>query len=406
MGKVSEHFHVRDLLGELKCLVVDMMGQGLVSKGPEFAIEEEIPVMCKFCSSEVARTELTSMNYPSLIIFADRETRLLHWLLNFYTEKFGAQPTFLAVACENPSPQFLAKLYDYGVNQILSIHDWKNELQFYLNNMRSTFDNHTSEAAALALHMVINQGGQKQIQAATKELSETVDEDYMAAYAYGRALQASGEFDQAVEAFRKAVAMNRYFKPARSFLAENLLVTQNTKEAVNVMKGLEKSNKQNADRKFMLSSGCRELGLEDEANTYFNEAVSLDPESPKRYEAEIHHLMKEGKIDEAVKNLGKLEFAGPFLVAKVNEFGVKLSKEGRGEMALELYEKAHHIVRQELKYKITVNAALASYRMGNFKGALRYCQRCVEEYGESFAKIDKIRHAVQEAIKSEGSSVA
>lgn len=80
----------------------------------------------------------------------------------------------------------------------------------------------------------------------------------------------------------------------------------------------------------------------------------------------------------------------------------KLSQAGKGKSALALYTKAHKVVRPELRYKISMNAALACYRLADFDAALAWLDRCEKEYGSAYEKLVKIRKAVL-AAKKKGS---
>jgi tetratricopeptide (TPR) repeat protein len=88
-----------------------------------------------------------------------------------------------------------------------------------------------------------------------------------------------------------------------------------------------------------------------------------------------------GKIGEAFQLMDQMSEVGPFFAAKLNELGIRLSQAGKGKSALALYQKAHKIVRSELKYKISLNAALACRRLQEFDMALKYIIRCRKEYG-------------------------
>ena len=68
----------------------------------------------------------------------------------------------------------------------------------------------------------------------------------------------------------------------------------------------------------------------------------------------------------------------------------------KGKSALALYQKAHKIVRAELKYKISLNAALACRRLKEWDMALKYVARCEREFGATFPKLAKIRQAIAE----------
>jgi hypothetical protein len=79
--------------------------------------------------------------------------------------------------------------------------------------------------------------------------------------------------------------------------------------------------------------------------------------------------------------------------------GIKLSQANKGKSALALYQKAHTIVKKELRYKVSLNAALACYRLEDFATALKYLDRCEREYGGILDKAAKIRNACKASMK-------
>ena len=56
------------------------------------------------------------------------------------------------------------------------------------------------------------------------------------------------------------------------------------------------------------------------------------------------------------------------------------------------------MVRKELRYKVSMNAALACYRLKDFKMALKYLVRTEKEYGRKLEKVDKIRKACKASL--------
>jgi hypothetical protein len=121
-------------------------------------------------------------------------------------------------------------------------------------------------------------------------------------------------------------------------------------------------------------------------------------------EARAQVLLCTGKIGEAFKLMDDMSEVGPFFAAKMNELGIQLSQAGKGKSALALYQKAHKIVRPELRYKISLNAALACRRLKAWDLALKYLTRCQKEYGASFSKIDKIRESIEAARVEEAAA--
>jgi tetratricopeptide (TPR) repeat protein len=85
---------------------------------------------------------------------------------------------------------------------------------------------------------------------------------------------------------------------------------------------------------------------------------------------------------------------GPYFAAKLNDLGIKLSQAGKGKSALSLYNKAHKVVRPELKYKISLNSALACRKLGEYEAGLKYVARCAKEFGSMYPKLQKIKETM------------
>ena len=127
---------------------------------------------------------------------------------------------------------------------------------------------------------------------------------------------------------------------------------------------------------------------------YIESEPCIAPNNPKIPEATAHMFLRAGKIQEAFVLMDKMSEVGPFFAAKLNEFGVKLSQSGKGKSALTFFKKVHGVVRQDLRYKISINAALACLRIGEFDKALEYVNRCEMEFGSPLEKAKKIRQSI------------
>ena len=90
---------------------------------------------------------------------------------------------------------------------------------------------------------------------------------------------------------------------------------------------------------------------------------------------------------------------GPLMASKLNEVGIKLAKEGQTAEALAVYEKAHRVVQPVLRYKVSLNAALACHQAGDTVKALALLKRCEAEYGGSFDKLERIKKTMTTAVK-------
>lgn len=84
----------------------------------------------------------------------------------------------------------------------------------------------------------------------------------------------------------------------------------------------------------------------------------------------------------------------------MNEVGIQASQVGDGATALRLYDCAHAAARPKFRHKISMNAALAHYRMKDGKKSLEYLQRSEKELGTATEKMLALREAINKAMQA------
>ncbi len=228
--------------------------------------------------------------------------------------------------------------------------------------------------------------------------------DYRIAYAKGKAAEATGDYNSAAAAYDQSRQMNKMFRPSSASLGESLLITGKVDDALEVFKTLEKTNPYDVERKANIAAAYIEKGDFASAQRYVEAAAKMAPGNSRVLEAQAQVLLCTGKVADAFKLMDNMSDVGPFFAAKLNELGIQLSQTGKGKSALALYQKAHKIVRPELRYKISMNAALACRRLREWDMALKYVARCEREYGSALPKLDKIKEAVI-AAKAEDAKI-
>lgn len=393
---------------ERVCLIVDLDQEGLSESWQEALAGHDVHFEVKYASLDEALVLIANASILMLVIFCKDEAHLnqVTKLLELYQDKIGPLAHFQAMVCTSPSPQYLTQVYEYGLEQFFSEENWAAELAAKAREIDAILnDPESSEARIIKLSASIAKGDQGGIAEAEAGLGDAHEYDYLAAFSKASALQAIGKFDEAAEAFKHSGQMNKKFRSADSRLGENLMVLGRVDEAVAVFEKLERTNKNSAERKAMLASAYMEKGDFEKAKEMLALAKECNPDHPKIREARAQMLLATGKAAEAFKMMNELEEVGPFLAAKLNEMGIKLSQAGKGASSLALYKKAHRVVRKELRYKVSLNAALACYRLKDFKMALKYLARCEKEYGRSLEKVEKIRNACKQAIAKSSKSV-
>lgn len=346
-------------------------------------------------SLEEAQVLLEGGQVLTQVIFATSYSAEVQALLKTFQANVGCIAEFQAIVCDEPEPQFMAGVYEFGIEQFFPTETWAADVAVMTRDaVRLASDEKTAEAKTVNLTRTIRSADQAAIQAAEASLGDLADHDYRVAYAKGKAAEATGQYEAAVTAYASARGMNKMFRPTAASLGETLLVTGRVDEALKVLDGLERTNPFDVERKANLAAAYVEKGDFEMAEKYVSAAEKLAPTNSRVLEARAQVLLCTGKVGEAFKLMDDMSEVGPFFAAKLNELGIKLSQAGKGKSALALYQKAHRIVRPELKYKITMNAALACRRLGAWDMALKYLQRCELEYGGAFPKLAKIREAI------------
>lgn len=388
------------------CLLVDLTGANLAQAGQEKMAELELAADLTFAASrEEAVAVFGSGSVLTQVIFAKENGPELQALLKAFQTHVGCLTEFQAIVCDEPDPALMAGAFEFGIEQFFSLATWPSEVAALTRHAAQlAADPSSAEAKTLALSRSIKGADQSEIKRATENLGDLAEYDYRAAFAKGKAAEAQGDYNAACDAFSSARGMNKMFRPSASSLGETLLVTGKVDEALDVFKQLEKTNPYDFERKANLAAAYIEKGDFAQAQKYVDAAEKLAPGHSKILEAKAQVLLCTGKVGDAFKLMDGMSDVGPFFAAKLNELGIQLSQAGKGKSALALYQKAHKIVRSELRYKISLNAALACRRLQAWDMALKYAHRCEKEFGASFPKLEKIKETIRAAQAQAGTT--
>jgi tetratricopeptide (TPR) repeat protein len=381
---------------EMVCLLIDLTGSDLATTWEEKIAATDIPFKVSFAATPDDAISLinTSMVAPLCVIARDMSPEL-KTILQAYQAAFGPMSDFQIIVNSDPSPQFMAAVFEFAVEQFVAEDSWLGDLAALARSVQEKLeDQESAEYKTMKLVMSVRSSDANQITEAKAALGDLASYDFRAAYASGKASEASGNYDEAIENYRNATGMNKLFRPVSTSLGEACLITGKVEEAIAIFQKLDRSNPADIDRKANLASAFIEKGDLETAAKYAAEAEKLSPGSSRVSEIKAQVLLCQGKIGDAFSLLDGMSDVGPFFAAKLNDLGIKLSQSGKGKSALSLYQKAHKIVRAELKYKISLNAALACRRLGEFDMALKYVTRCQREYGSMFPKLAKIKETL------------
>jgi tetratricopeptide (TPR) repeat protein len=381
------------------CLLVDIDLQGLDQTWAEQAEGHSYPLTLSYVTMDEVRPMFETGSVGAMILFAEKSHVDVMSCLELFKKYVGPLAEFQAIVSSDPDPEFMSEVFEFGVEKFIQPENWAREVEALCEHVASRLsDRDGIESKAIKLNHSIVYGDQAQINQSQTALGDSHSWDYVAAYVKANALQAVGKFNEAAEAFRSSQNMNKMFRQASSGLGESLLVLGKVDEAIEILERLEKQNPRHVERKAHLATAYMEKGDKAKVEVLLAEAEAIDPNHPRLLEARAEILLVEGKVGEAFKMMDNLHDVGPFFAAKLNEMGIKLSQQGKGKSAMALYKKAHKIVRHELQYKISLNAALACYRMGEYQIALQYLSRTEKEFGGRYEKVDKIRGAIKKIL--------
>jgi tetratricopeptide (TPR) repeat protein len=388
---------------EWTCLLVDLTGSDLAQTWQEKTAGQEFAMSLSFVGTrEEAEVMLNGGSVLVQIIFAKENSGDVQSLLKSFQANVGCIAEFQGIVCDEPSPVFMAGVFEFGIEQFIASATWTKDIGAITRNAVTLMtDGESAEAKTVALSRSIRSADQAAIKKAASAIGDLAEYDYRLAYAKGKAAEATGDYSGAAQAFGSARGMNKMFRPSAASLGETLLVTGKIDEALDVFKSLEKTNPYDVERKANLAAAYVEKGDFAMAQRYVDAAVKLAPHNSKVLEAKAQVLLCTGKVGDAFKLMDDMSEVGPFFAAKLNELGIQLSQAGKGKSALALYQKAHKIVRPELKYKISLNAALACRRLKAWDMALKYVSRCEKEFGGNFPKLAKIRESISQAKAEE-----
>ena len=392
---------------EMVCLLIDLTESDLATTWQEKIASMDVPFKVLFAANaEEATAIINSSMVAPLVIHAKDMSPVLQEILRAYQGAFGPMSDFQVIVNSDPSPQFMASVFEFAFEQFAAEDSWLADVGALCRAAQEKLDDtESAEYKTMKLVMSVRSADADQINEAKAAMGDLASYDFRAAYASGKASEASGNYDEAIANYRNATGMNKLFRPVSTSLGEACLITGKVDEAIAIFQKLDRSNPRDVDRKANLAASFVEKGDFETAAKYVAEAESLDPGSSRVAEIKAHVLLSQGKLGEAFAMMDKMSNVGPFFAAKLNDMGIKLSQAGKGKSALALYQKAHKVVRPDLRYKISLNAALACRRLGEYDMGLKYVARCAKEYGSLYTKLARVKETMlseQAAKAAEG----
>ena len=123
---------------------------------------------------------------------------------------------------------------------------------------------------------------------------------WMAHYNLGIALRARGENEQAIDHYRKAVALRPEYAEAHYNLGHLLVEKHEFVEAIVHYEKALAVNPDDAEAHNNLGATLSRIGRTDEAMLQYRKALSIRPDYPDASSNLAHDLFREGRIDEAI----------------------------------------------------------------------------------------------------------
>lgn len=394
------------------CLLVDFSASSLDTTWLEESTKHDFGTKVYYTKNlEEARIILGSGKVLTMIVFAKQNSGEIAALLREFQIQVGCLPEFQAIVCNDPPPTLMAGVFDFGIDKFIAVSHWaKNAAAVTQNALALVQDGESAEAKTIALTRAIRAADWKTLRRTARELGALSSSDYRAAHAKGKAAEAAGDYDEAASAYREARSMNKMFRPAAVSLGEALIITGNFDAAIEIFTLLNKTNPSDVARKCDLASAYIAKGDMEKARAFIDAASQLVPPGvtpdPRLAEVKVEILAATGDINGTLALMDSVSEAGAVFADRLNESAIKLAQSGKGDQALAIYEKAHGIVLQELRYKISLNAAMACWRLRDWAKASEYATRCEQEHGTSFYKLEKLKEAIQRGQREAQGQVA
>ncbi len=169
----------------------------------------------------------------------------------------------------------------------------------------------------------------------------------------GRELRGQGRVDEAIAAFREALALEPNLAEAHHQLGNALKALRRYAEAVPSLRAAALLAPENAAVWLNLGVACLELGLSEEAVARFRRAVELEPFRPDARNVLGHALLVAGRCAEARRQLEEALRLRPGYAAAHDNLGRVLKAQGRSTEAI-----AHHRAAVAAQPKAEVHSNL------------------------------------------------
>ena len=250
------------------------------------------------------------------------------------------------------------------------------------------------------LYHYLREGKTKSIKKIAQMLEPFEAFDFFAAHHRSIALQAISDYKGSFASNNKALDLHPTYRPAMFEKLQNLIILNKPQKAYQEANRMTEMGSNSLQKKMFVIYINADLFKFEKAKEKLNELRGMISRA-NELELQLYLLFSQEKIETALSLIEKLPHIGPILFSKINSVGIKLSNEKKGDVALTIYKKIHAHVVKELKYKVSLNAAITAYKMTKFELAIKYAKRCEQELGEKNDKAEKIKQVSLKYLKQQ-----
>ncbi len=338
--------------------------------------------------------QLASGRAIGVAIVADEFSGTVEEAVRIYTKYYGPYINQLAIICDEPSPQYIADLWDLGIENIFAKKSWEVELRGLCAKSALEIQ-HCPElySKIREINLRIGKGESLENFIIDEEAAITAKFDFRTSFTLGRYYEATGKHEESAEFYARTRDLNVGFRPAQYNLIGAYKKIGNYSAMENVSHSLWQTNPENTLNAYRLGQAYLVNNKMDKALNILHDLNTKDQKMANMFNVEI--LIKSASPEKVVEYLDSINEISDECASLLNEQGIKCAKEGKAKVALALYERAHRLVRSQTKYKVSYNAALACYRMRAFKYAIQFLNRCEFEYGSPFPKLKSLREKLE-----------
>ncbi len=201
------------------------------------------------------------------------------------------------------------------------------------------------------------------------------------------------KFDETIQTLKQGIARIPGSEILLARLGHTYLVTGRLQEAINTMAEVLKLNPENVDALTVSAGVLDTLGKKEDARTYYEKAIGIEPENKYLRVSLAFNLASSGRIGEAIEVYKKLTQEYPGDAVLHQYLGIAYGFRGDYAAAVESLKEAIYIRPTPTAY---FNLAVAYRQLGEISEAIRYLRMYLENpEGESEQSIRAARSELE-----------